>query len=266
MNDPYTNINSVKRSTVESIGKRLEQRASQLDQKAMLEQYLEDIPSMIDSKVLDVGCGTGPVTRFLQRYNPKYIVGIDPSKILINSAKNLAKDTLGIQFVNGDARSIPFDNSSFDVVIFHTSLSHIEKPNFAILEAKRILKPKGYIAIFDGDYGSSSVSISKHDPLQTCSSAITENNVLDRFLVRKLNSLISSAGFNLKRFRSFGYSEISNPTYMKGHIERGADLLHEQDVIGLELATALKNEVKRRVEMDKFFGYISYASIVASKP
>ena len=98
---------------VESIGQRLEQRASQLDQIAMLKKYLKDIPSMIDSNVLDVGCGTGPVTRFLQRYNPKYIVGIDPSKILIKSAKNLAKDSSCIQFVNGDARSIPFDNSSF---------------------------------------------------------------------------------------------------------------------------------------------------------
>ena len=48
-------------------------------------------------------------------------------------------------------------------------------------------------------------------------------------------------------------------------IDRGAEALRQQDVIGVELAKALKAEARRRANLGKFFGNVSYAAITAAK-
>jgi hypothetical protein len=49
-------------------------------------------------------------------------------------------------------------------------------------------------------------------------------------------------------------------------VDRGADALHSSGRIGHELAAAFKSEARRRVLSGEFFGQITYASLIASKP
>jgi len=46
-------------------------------------------------------------------------------------------------------------------------------------------------------------------------------------------------------------------------VDRGADVLAGTGRIGGELAAALKNEARRRVEAGSFFGHLAYASVIA---
>jgi hypothetical protein len=46
-------------------------------------------------------------------------------------------------------------------------------------------------------------------------------------------------------------------------VDRGADMLVGAGRIGGDLATALKNEARRRVETGTFFGHLAYASVIA---
>jgi len=265
--DPYAKIAETDPDVVRTIADRLEVRASHPDQRAMLETYLDDIGWPEGAAAVEVGCGTGAVSRVIAaRSEPASVLGVDPSPILVDRARELAEGVDTLSFEVGDARKLAYDDASFDVAVFHTALCHIPGPEGALAEAFRILKPGGWLAVFDGDYASATVAVAEHDPLQACSRAVTEHNVMDRWLVRRLPSLVQGAGFSVARFRSHGYAEVIDPVYMLGHAERGAEVLAAQGVIGEELAEALKGEARRRAAEGAFFGHIAYASLVARKP
>ncbi len=267
MPDPYANIVETDPSVVARIAERLEIRAADPNQRAMLAQYLDRAAFIAGAHVLEVGCGTGAVARAIAaRPKVAVVTAIDLSPVLIDEAKSRAGDLPGLTFRVGDGRDLPFDAESFDGVVFHTTLCHIPNPEHAVREASRVLRPGGKIAVFDGDYATATVATAEFDPLQVCSRAVTANNVLDRWLVRRLPQLLADAGFTDIRSQSHGYFDNEDPTYMLGHAERGAELLEETGVIGHGLAVALKEEAQRRAREGTFFGHIAYASFIAGKP
>lgn len=87
---------------------------------------------IIDKKVLEVGCGTGYIQDIIDKY-----FGLD---ITIDYKLFIHKP-----FINGSADSLPFADSTFDVVISHWVLEHIPAPHLMLNEIRRILKPGGMI-------------------------------------------------------------------------------------------------------------------------
>jgi len=92
------------------------------------------------------------------------------------------------------------------------------------------------------------------------------NSVNDRWLMRRLPSLIRASGFEGADFRSHGYVETGGGAYMLSVIDRGADILNSSGTIGEATAAALKSEARRRVEAGTFFGHIAYAGLTTRKP
>jgi len=75
------------------------------------------------SKVLDVGCGTGRWSIYLSsKFSNVY--AMDPSKA-IYAAANLTKDIPGIHLIKASAENIPFEDDTFDLVISLGVLHHI---------------------------------------------------------------------------------------------------------------------------------------------
>lgn len=267
MADPYANLADADPAVVAQIADRLERRAADPQQRAILKSYLEDVQFRGDARVLEIGCGTGPVARALAECpGVGEVVGVDPSPTLIERARVLAGETGALSFEVGDARALDIEDGSFDVAVFHTVLCHVPEPEAALAEAYRVLRPTGWLAVFDGDYATATVAIGENDPLQACSQAAIARNVHDRWLVRRLPKLISDAGFEAGAARSHGFVETSDPGYMLGQAERGADILVEEGRIGRALGDALQAEARRRAAEGEFFGHIAYASIVARKP
>ncbi len=128
---------------------------------------------------------------------------------------------------------------------------------------------------FNGDYETITVSNHPHDPLAACIESFKESFINDLWLVRKLASLVTSGGFRILRFDSHSYVETSEPgsdlvrtklSHFLTVIDRGADALVASGSIGEELAAALKDEARRRVDAGEFFGQVTYASLIAQKP
>jgi SAM-dependent methyltransferase len=178
----------------------------------------------------------------------------------------LAADLPQITFQEADGRALPFADASFDVVVFDSTLSHVPGPEQAIAEAARVLRPAGWLGVFDGDYATTTVALGGHDPLQVCVEAMMATSVHDRWLVRRLPGLVRDGGFALASFRSHGFVETTEGGYMLTVIDRGIDLLRAAGHIGEDLAAALQAEARQRVAAGTFFGHIAYASLVASKP
>ena len=139
--------------------------------------------------------------------------------------------------MTGDGRDLPFDDSSFDAVVCHTALCHIPGPEGVLAEALRVTRPIGWLAVFDGDYATTTVAISDHDPLQALAlKAAIAALVHDRWLFRRLPTLIQAAGWQVVRTRSHGYVETAEAQYMLTLVDRGADALAAAGIISDETA------------------------------
>src|SRR5262245_54364035 len=103
----------------------LELRAADPQLRAMLTAYLTDAALPRGSRVLEVGCGTGAVTRIVAAWpGVSAAVGVDPSPIFVVRARELARDVASLRFETADGRSLPFGAACFDGVLFHTTFCH----------------------------------------------------------------------------------------------------------------------------------------------
>ena len=122
MADVYATIADADPALVAQIAPVLELRAADPQQAAMRQAYLGDIQFPTGARVLEVGCGTGAVTRELAGWpGVAEVVGLDPSPTFLASARRHHPPTK-VEFVEGDAQTLQFPDRSFDVVVFHTAL------------------------------------------------------------------------------------------------------------------------------------------------
>lgn len=68
-------------------------------------------------------------------------IGVDPSPVFVAKARELARGLTAIALGEADGRSLPFAGSTFDAVVFHTTLCHVPDPEVALREAVRMLRP-----------------------------------------------------------------------------------------------------------------------------
>lgn len=256
MTDVYATIETADAAVQERLADVLELRGADLQQRAMLEDYLADLKLPEGARVLEIGCGTGAIARVLAERAGE-VIGVDPSPVFIDRARTLGAGIDNLWFSVGDGRALPFADASFEAVVCHTVLSHVPEPARVVAEALRVTVPGGALAVFDGDYATTTVAIGEHDPLQTCADAAMAALVHDRFLVRRLPRLLADAGWEVVRTRSHGYVETEDPGYTLTLIDRGADLVAAGE--------ALKQEARRRIAAGEYFGFIAYASLIARR-
>lgn len=101
---------------------------------------------------LDVGCGTGALTRkILEDCSPRSIHGIDPSAGFIGHArKNI--DDARVVLSEGGAQAIPFEEESFDAVVSGLVLNFVPDPRAGLAEMVRVTRPGGTVAVYVWDY------------------------------------------------------------------------------------------------------------------
>lgn len=91
--------------------------------------------------VLDIACGTGVVARLAaQRGHAGRLVGIDLNTAMLATARTRSAD---IEWLQGSALELPFDENSFDVVLCQLGLQFFPDRPLALKEMVRVLKPGG---------------------------------------------------------------------------------------------------------------------------
>lgn len=267
MPDPYTFIAQADMEMQTRLADVLELRAADPQQRVMLDTYLSELQLPSAAIALDVGCGTGAVSRILAEMpGVREVVGIDPSPVFIEKARELGKGSSRLSFQTADGLAVPFPDMSFDLVVFHTTLCHVPDPEQALREAYRVLRAGGWVAVFDGDYMTTTVATGAFDPLQRAVDAMVANFVQNPWLARRMGKSPRAVGFTVTSVRSHGYTQTTEAQYMLTIIDRGADVLARAGSIGAEEAASLKNEARRRVKDGEFFGHISFMSLIARKP
>jgi SAM-dependent methyltransferase len=100
------------------------------------------------SRWLDVGCGTGELTRSVQtEAAPGQVVGLDPAMPFVRSA------ALGTPAVLvADAAALPLRDARFDAVVSGLVLNFVPDKAVALAEMHRVARPGGTVAAYVWDY------------------------------------------------------------------------------------------------------------------
>lgn len=106
-------------------------------------------------RILDLGCGTGEITRRLaQRYPQAQIVGVD---ILENNLAIARRDNANfegrIRYDLGDAFALDFHDEVFDLVVCRHLSQAVPRFEAVLAEIDRVLKPGGWLHLLSEDYG-----------------------------------------------------------------------------------------------------------------
>jgi ubiquinone/menaquinone biosynthesis C-methylase UbiE len=100
-----------------------------------------------EGKILDIGTGTGRIPINIAKLCPKFkIVAVDLSESMLAVAKENSEDEKvsdKIKFEFADAKSLPFPDNHFDLVISHVAMHHIPDPVSVLSEANRVLRGGG---------------------------------------------------------------------------------------------------------------------------
>jgi SAM-dependent methyltransferase len=154
---------------------------------------LRTIGSLADLTLLDVGCGTGTVSRHLVA-EVRQLYGVDVSKEMIA----IARDSVpGAHFEWYDGTVLPFDDNSVDVVITVCVLHHVSpplRPDF-ISELHRVTRHNGLIVLFE------------HNPLNPLTRLAVHSCDLDRGVSlvwgRRATALLRGGGANVVGITNF---------------------------------------------------------------
>jgi len=266
MPDVYADIASAAPELQAALADAMVTRAADADMIAMRRRYFKHLDLEPGAFVADIGCGPGDVTHDLRETtHAGRTVGLDPSPVMIDRARERHSGVDRLEFMTGDARELPFADDELDAAVFHTCLCHVPGPERALAEVFRVLKPGGQLAIFDGDYATTTAALGDRDPVNVAVEHAIANLVHDRWLMRSVASHLAQGGFKIERSDAHPY-QPDNLSYFFTLVDRGTQFMERDGILHRDAADAIRNEARTRAAVARFFGFILFISVIATKP
>lgn len=132
--------------------KKLELQAQETTEERLPLYHSVGIPHA--TRILDVGCGSGFVTRDLARLTTGMVIGVDGSHQLLTVATTILTAFPNTHLLMGDAHRLPFLDDTFDVVTCNLLLMWVDDPQQTVKEMARVTRPGGSVlASLEPDYG-----------------------------------------------------------------------------------------------------------------
>ena len=251
----------------EVLAARLEARGKHPVFLGMLEQYLDAMSIDSARLVLDMGCGTGVAARTLARRAgfAGRVVGVDRSPFLIAAADRLAREeglSARLEFRTGDTHSLAIADASFDAVVAHTLISHVEDPAAVLAEMRRIVRPGGMIGVFDGDYASITYAQDDLEQTKQDDEAIISAIVTNPRIMRMMPRMIGQAGLELIAAFPNVIAEVGRSDFFTASIASFRKVLPRSGAWSEEKANAWADDMLRASEQGRFFASTNFYAYV----
>jgi len=153
-----------------------------------------------DARVLDAGCGAGH-TAMAFASSARQVYACDFTPAMLQQLEALAKERAltNVRAQLADVENLPFSSGSFDLVATRYSAHHWRRPERALAEFRRLLKPSGALLISDimarEDYAQDTF-------LQTIELLRDPSHVRD-YRISEWRALLASAGFAAEVIMTF---------------------------------------------------------------
>ncbi len=268
--DPWNAVERLDDDVLETMARRLENRGLDDRFMAMTADYLEAADIDAAEQVLELGSGTGVVSRWIgaRATFSGRVLGTDLSPFLVAKARRLAEEEgLADQvfFETANAGALRFDDSSFDVVIAHTLLSHVDDPSAILAEAARVLRPGGRVGVFDGDYAS--VTFEEEDPedAQRNSALRVQALFTQPRVMRRLPRLARDAGLRVARVFPYLIADVGEANYWACSIQSWRKLGPASGMVSAEEAEAWSDRQQSYSDAGVFFASSAFYGYVLEK-
>lgn len=157
-------------------------------------RYLKIKPG---SLVIDAGCGSGVVSRFVAQTNPQsQFVGCDRATERLALAKTAAQKIPNLTFKETDLRTLPFADKTVDVIFSRYVFQHLppEIIDDVLQEFRRCLKDDGILYLIDFDGGIYNI-FPLEEPLTSQLKKVEMQIEFDLYIGRKLPTMLAKEGF-----------------------------------------------------------------------
>lgn len=248
---------------------RLELRAQAESEIAAREDYVGLLGVGPGERVLDVGCGSGAVTRTLAtRVGPDgRAIGCDASISMLELARRLADNTkfgAEIEFKEGDCRALPFPDASFDAVVAATTLSHVPGAEQALTEMVRVTRPGGRVGIFDVDGDMCLLTHPDREVTRKIVAAFSDQMWVNSWLMRELPVRLADLGLININTRAFMPLEATG--YYAQRAERAAEAAARLGVITSDEREGWLHLLRLQISAKRFLGGQLHLFVWGTRP
>jgi len=268
--DVYRITDQLDDPTLDAVAARLEARGKHPRFIAMMREYLEAMRIDSAATVLDLGCGTGVVSRAIaqRRGFAGRVTGIDRSPYLIAAARRFAVGEgvpKAIEFRTGDSQSLGLPDAAFDAVVAHTLISHVEDPAAVMREMARIVKPGGRVGIFDGDYASLTYGTADRTQGKATDEMIINALVTNPRVMREMPQLLKEAGLALETSFAYVVADIARADFFAPGLQSLLRVLPKSGAMTESEARDWVNTLSRQSDEGTYFGASNFYSYVARR-
>jgi len=141
--------------------------------------------------ILDLGCGTGRFSEALAARFDAEVIGIDPSKKMLEQAQKKRRDRR-VRYQLGRGEAIPLPDKSVDLIFMSMIFHHLENPALTARECRRVLRDGGPAILRAGS--RERISSYPYVPFFPASRPILEECLVTGTFMRKV---FESAGFRM---------------------------------------------------------------------
>ena len=161
-------------------------------QTAVRDELLSRLDLLRESPraILDLGAGTGlAAVELKRRFRSAVVTAADIAAPMLQVARGRSRFWRPIRCVEADARALPFDDASFDLVFTNLMLQWLQPPDAALREIRRVLKPGGLLLA--SSFGPATLQ-ELRQAWSAADSGVHVNEFID---MHDLGSALSRAGF-----------------------------------------------------------------------
>lgn len=258
-------------AVLEMIAARLEFRGTDDGYVQLSQAYLPRLPLSRARRILALGCGTGIEVRAMRHLTDPgtSIVGVDHSPVLLEIARRLtAQEGLArnVTYSAADAHHLPYGHGEFDIVTMHTLISHVDDPIQVLREARRVVRPGGTVAVFDGDYASLTFAYPDHAVATAVEEELVQLIVANPRIMRDLPRLLSETGFALIAAEAALYANIGIGNFWAGAAESYGALLAQSGLLPEDVVNGWRAFQSRSAADNTFFAASSYYTYLSRRP